>query len=477
MAKNKWFSFQKLADRFRLTKKPIVKQSAPYKTPGVYVEEVSNLPRSIAQVETAVPAFIGYTEKTEVKNGQNLTTKRINSLFEYELYFGYSPKENGLRINATNPDDPTVDFHSPSKYLMHYAMQSFFANGGGSCFVVSCGLYSNGVIIYQDLEKALLETSAIGEITLLVIPEAVNLDNPQKHADLLNRSLLECSKLKDRFSICDVYTHGGNYSDDISEFRNKVSGADRLRFGAAYYPFLEMSVNKSFDPAEITVTTSSGETTLASIQSENPYLYQNIKSKIQRLPILMPPSPVVAGQYASVDMTRGVWKAPANVSLNQVIKPSVSINDSQQESMNIDPVSGKSINAIRSFSGRGVLVWGARTLDGNSNEWRYVSVVRLFMMVEESIKKGLEQVVFEPNDNNTWVTVKSMVENYLTMLWREGGIMGATPNDAYFVKVGLGSTMTSSDILDGRMIVEIGMAVVKPAEFIVFSVLQKMKSP
>ncbi|MDN3203210.1 phage tail sheath family protein [Algoriphagus sediminis] len=477
MAKNKWISFQKLTDRFRTTKKATAKQTKSYQIPGVYVEEISNLPKSIAQVETAVPAFIGYTEKTEIQNGQNLTTKRINSLFEYELYFGSSPKESGISIDATNHDDPTVDFHSPSKYLMHYAMQSFFANGGGSCFVVSCGIYSDGVINYQDLESALLKTSAIDEITLLVIPEAINLDNPQKHADLINRSLLECSKLKDRFSICDVYTHGGSYSDDISLFRNKVSGAGRLKYGAAYYPFLEMSLNKSFDPAKITVTTSAGETSMASIESESPYLYQSIKSKIERMPVLMPPSPAVAGQYTSVDMSRGVWKAPANVSLNQVIKPSVSINDTQQGSMNIDPVSGKSINAIRSFSGQGVLIWGARTLDGNSNEWRYVPVVRLFMMVEESIKKGLEQVVFEPNNNNTWVTVKSMIENYLTMLWKQGGIMGATPNDAYFVKVGLGSTMTPDDILEGRMIIEIGMAVVRPAEFIVFSVLQKMKSP
>jgi hypothetical protein len=142
--------------------------------------------------------------------------------------------------------------------------------------------------------------------------------------------------------------------------------------------------------------------------------------------------------------------------------------------MNVDPT-GKSVNALRFFSGKGFLVWGARTLAGNDNEWRYVSVRRFFNMVEESVKKATEPFVFEPNDANTWVKVRAMIENFLAVQWRGGALAGAKPEDAYYVRVGLGATMTAQDILEGRMIVEIGMAVVRPAEFIILRFSHKMQ--
>jgi hypothetical protein len=135
--------------------------------------------------------------------------------------------------------------------------------------------------------------------------------------------------------------------------------------------------------------------------------------------------------------------------------------------MNIDPDSGKSVNALRAFTGKGTLVWGARTLAGNDNEWRYVNVRRFFNFVEESAKKATGQFVFEPNDANTWVRVQAMIENFLTTLWRQGALQGVKPEHAFYVAVGLGKTMTALDILEGRMIVEIGLAVVRPAEFII----------
>jgi hypothetical protein len=119
-------------------------------------------------------------------------------------------------------------------------------------------------------------------------------------------------------------------------------------------------------------------------------------------------------------------------------------------------------------------VWGARTLDGNSNEWRYINVRRFFNMVEESCKKASERFVFEPNDRNTWVTVRGMIEIFLLLQWRAGALQGAVPEHAFFVKVGLGETMTDLDLLEGRMIVEIGMAVVRPAEFIILRFSHKM---
>ena len=147
----------------------------------------------------------------------------------------------------------------------------------------------------------------------------------------------------------------------------------------------------------------------------------------------------------------------------------------EQEGLNVDATSGKSINAIRHFSGKGTLVWGARTLAGNDNEWRYIPVRRLFIFIEESVKKATEFVVFEPNDANTWLRVKAMIENFLSKLWREGALAGATPNAAYFVKVGLGQTMTPLDILEGRMNVEIGLAAVRPAEFIILKFSHKLQ--
>ncbi|MGN6352879.1 MAG: phage tail sheath family protein, partial [Parafilimonas sp.] len=151
------------------------------------------------------------------------------------------------------------------------------------------------------------------------------------------------------------------------------------------------------------------------------------------------------------------------------------ISDEVQGDMNIDATSGKSVNAIRAFTGKGILVWGARTLDGNSNDFRYISVRRFYIMVEESAKKAANVFVFEPNDGNTWVKVRAMIENYLTNLWRLGALAGSKPEQAFYVKVGLGQTMTFDDILNGRMIVEIGMAPVRPAEFIIlrFSQIQQ----
>lgn len=203
--------------------------------------------------------------------------------------------------------------------------------------------------------------------------------------------------------------------------------------------------------------------------------FKNMITKVSSSLTVLPPSGAIAGIYASVDNARGVWKAPANVSLNSVSRLTETIDNKEQEDLNVDVVAGKSINAIRAFTGKGILVWGARTLAGNDNEWRYVPVRRFFNMVEESVKKSTYWAVFEPNNANTWIKIKSMIENYLTQKWRDGALAGAKPDEAFFVKVGLGTTMTAQDILEGRMNVEIGMAVVRPAEFIILKFSHKMQ--
>jgi len=154
----------------------------------------------------------------------------------------------------------------------------------------------------------------------------------------------------------------------------------------------------------------------------------------------------------------------------------VNINRAGQEGLNVDRNSGKSINAIRAFSGRGTLIWGARTLAGNDNEWRYIPVRRFVNMVEESVSKSSAWVVFEPNDANTWARVRAMVEVYLVEKWRDGALAGATPESAFFVRCGLGETMSSSDLQQGILNIEIGLAVVRPAEFIILKVTRQLQT-
>ena len=191
-----------------------------------------------------------------------------------------------------------------------------------------------------------------------------------------------------------------------------------------------------------------------------------IKNKLDKLRVILPPSGAIAGIYARTDQERGIWKAPANVSIKGVIGPLLKITDDDQEKLNIDE-NGKSINAIRSFTGKGTLVWGSRTLAGNDNEWRYIPVRRLFNLIEQSVKKATAFAVFEPNDEMTWLKVRVMIDNYLNELWTKGALAGSKAEDAYFVHVGLGKTMTAQDILEGRMISKIGIAAVRPAEFII----------
>ena len=206
---------------------------------------------------------------------------------------------------------------------------------------------------------------------------------------------------------------------------------------------------------------------------ENIGIYKAAVNNIYTESAKLPPGGAIAGIFAQVDSNRGVWKAPANVSVSNIVKPWVEIDNDQQENLNVDIIAGKSINAIRTFPGQGALVWGARTLAGNDSEWRYISVRRFFNMAEKTLKLGSSWAVFEPNVEMTWIRIKAMMNNFLTNLWKAGALVGATPAEAFFVNIGLGSTMTPQDILDGKMIIEVGMAVVRPAEFIIIKFSHK----
>ncbi|MCW3162458.1 phage tail sheath family protein [Chryseobacterium oryctis] len=640
------------------------------KTPGVYINEIDAFPPSVAQVETAIPAFIGYTEK-----GPTVPT-RIKSFMEFEQTFGGAPAPKNVTVeldeNNTPKDTCSVE---ESQYKLYNSMKLFYANGGGVCYIVSIGGYKSAITSEAAFINGLDLLRKFDEPTLLLFPDAINLD-VAKLGLLHQQALLQCADLMDRFTVMDVKSENG-LETDSSNFRDKV-GNQNLKYGSAYYPYLQCAFpydfrfsdingntagkvnfkgifstntdlkksiedyeklindyntintawNPSPAPADATnpkklhqaitdgaklktavdkcwklleivgkpdipdITSTKFATFLQDLISNflkthaqdlvdfkksyeklkktdgvtdvddlsaldndtkfksvwgnistytestpNPFDtkikvsipadagppavpahdepdFVNIQAIIQKLHIgiintmdgmmkkmydfmlfeennlvvqipfysaiitklsscmnTIPPSGAIVGIYAKTDATRGVWKSPANISVNGIIGVTADINDSDQESMNIHET-GKSINPIRSFSGKGFLVWGGRTLAGNSNDWRYINVRRLANMIEESVKKACMQYVFEPNVSQTWVSVKGMIDNYLTTLWNDGALAGSKAEHAFFVSVGLNETMSAQDILEGRMIVKIGYAPSRPAEFIILEFKQ-----
>ncbi len=469
-----------------------------YRTPGVYVEEISLLPASVAGVETAIPAFIGYTQRAENSDtGENLSMvpTRITSLLEYRQLFGGA---NPVRFDFSIEDDldedgnlaersfsAAVNDSADLSYKLFQSLQLYFANGGGPCYIVSVGGYG-GSIAAGDDENGLIgginALEKVDEPTLLLFPDAVSLANTGDFGSVVTTALDQCFKLKDRFTIIDRYMSHDNTPVTDEQFRTAM-GMNNLNYGAVYHPFIKTTLNHEVNEETSLITHTDSEedngefdgVAIGSIKTDHPAVYRSLMARVRDIYTKLPPSGAIAGVYARVDRNRGVWKAPANVSLNSVIEPVQKINDEMQAGLNVDAATGKSINVIRSFTGKGTLVWGARTLAGNDNEWRYIPVRRLFIYVEESVKKATEFVVFEPNTANTWIRVRTMIENFLIGLWRDGGLAGATPDDAFFVKVGLGETMSAQDVLEGRMYVEIGMAAVRPAEFIILRFMHKLQ--
>ncbi|WP_299409913.1 phage tail sheath C-terminal domain-containing protein [Acaryochloris sp. IP29b_bin.148] len=545
-----------------------------YKTPNVYIEEVATLPPSVVPVATAIPAFIGCTEKAGNNNEYRLMPIRISSLLDYTTHFGGAHAtpfavtlDEKEQITQIQVGDSAI---TTPNYLMYYAVRLFFDNGGGSCYIISVEDYSKKPN-KQAFEDGLAALRKEDEPTLILLTDAVNLAGSTDYYDLCKSALRQCNDLKDRFSVLDVLATDNDATKGIgANFRGGI-GTEYLKYGAAYYPYLQTSLNYHYTDDSVTITTTtavgqliiggadgllvtysgsrsetprarvtitarqdidvaldnnvltirlpqaggsvadiltkvaaaslgkytvraSGATTqmfdttldetplsyppdtLAdkSIKTEKTELYSKIKLALNALRVTMPPSSAIVGVYATVDRERGVWKAPANVSLASVIGPTVKVTNEEQENLNVH-TTGKSINAIRGFTGKGTLIWGARTLAGNDNEWRYVSVRRFFNLIEESIQKATNFVVFESNNAITWLKVKTIAETYLDGLWRQGALAGATPEEAYFVNVGLGQTMTEQDILEGRMIIEIGVSVVRPAEFIVLRFSHKLQ--
>jgi phage tail sheath protein FI len=423
----------------------------------------------------------------------------------------------------------TID-NKTINYRLYSSIKFFYENGGGDCYIMTIGTYDyakESITDTTDFVNAMTLLKKESEPTMLVIPDVVEIKDPTG-TDLLttyanayslqSEMINHCGDMMNQVAILDI---PGGFSEplvgttSVQQFRNSVSPtlSKSNSYAAVYYPWLHTTVyqtseisynnvekasysqiqqmlNVEFTPDKGVMnpdlktiisafdtpadpkapTQESADTVLQNLSKS----YQLLMGAIMSNMNLIAPSAGMAGVYTTVDNNEGVWVAPANVGVQSTISPSIKIDNAAQEDLNM-PINGKSVCAIRAFTGRGNLVWGARTLDGNSNDWRYINVRRTLIYIEQSVKDAAKAYVFAPNDAGTWVDVKGMISNFLTGLWNQGGLVGPKPADAYSVSIGLGSTMTGDDILNGVMRVAVKVAVSHPAEFIEITFQQQMQ--
>ncbi|PPB83842.1 MULTISPECIES: phage tail sheath family protein [Mycetohabitans] len=428
---------------------------ADYKVPGVYVEEPFELALSIPAGETAIPVFAyeenkraKYSDKPilVLKDGQEIQSwLDVSQLIAKQR----DPLQQAV-ADATTAEKLTEAQNNLNKFNddllsdpLYLSLKTYFDNGGGRAYVMDVNSLASAVPGFDD-------------ITLLV-QAGVKLDSFKTSVSTL------CKPGNTYFAVFDgpsdeidpngkVTTSTTSISNDqgapkktkdATEPKDATEGYDSNPYTAAYYPWLQ---------ADWAI--KSDKTTRADI----------------------PPSAAVAGAYCTVDRERGVWKAPANVALKGGVTPKYKVSDNLNGILNVPSPGGKAINVIRAFRGTGPLIWGARTLKSDLDTWRYVPVRRLFNALEKDVRRAMGVAMFEPNSAPTWERVRSAIDIYLHGLWRQGALQGSTPQQAYFVHVGLGQTMTADDINNGKLIVQIGLAAVRPAEFIILQVSQQQLS-
>ncbi|MCK5312167.1 MAG: phage tail sheath family protein [Desulfobacteraceae bacterium] len=307
-----------------------------------------------------------------------------------------------------------------------YAVEGFFLNGGKRCFIGRIKPARGNEIKAGDfINRGLSGFCDIDEINIVYVPDVHMLSETE--ANILTTAIKKhCEQMRDRFAIID-----------IQKSRQRSSSIEKpvdSSYAATYYPWIK------------------------------------VKDPLSNQPIVIPPGGHIAGVYARSDNNQGVHKAPANKIIKGVLEPESNLSKQQQDILNL-----KMINPIRQFPERGVFVWGARTCTSDP-EWKYINVRRLIIYLEESITKGLQWIVFEPNDAQLWSRVRSCIEAFLYQLWRDKGLVGSKPEEAFFVRCDL-SVMTQEDIAQGRFVCVIGVALQRPAEFIMLKIgLQAMES-
>jgi len=382
---------------------------ATYQTPGVYIEEVELGAKPIAGVGTSIAGFVGVTDKGAIYQDQPTL---VTSWGDFTSKFGYYTS--------------TAPYVAPAVF-------SFFLNGGTTAFIVKSADDSDGAIVGTDggagARTGLTALTDVDEVTMVMTPGVTS--------DVVVKAVVaHCEHMGDRIAIIDA-PEDTITTTDLDTYKADAISADG--YATLYAPWYNSAVE---------------------------YIDTTDNDKLKNKKIFIPPSGAMAGIYSRSDSQRGVHKAPANEQVRGALELKVNYNKAEQALLN-----PKGINAIRSFAGRGILVWGARTTASNSL-WKYINVRRLFMFLEESIDEGTQWVVFEPNDAKLWDRVKQTINNFLTTQWREGMLMGSTPDEAFFVKCDR-ETMTQDDIDNGRLICEIGVCPVKPAEFVIFRIAQQ----
>ncbi|KTL62868.1 phage tail protein [Photorhabdus laumondii subsp. laumondii] len=450
--------------------------------PGVYIEEDASPALSVSQGSTAIPVFIGRFLPKETSTTPKIT--RISSWLDFTNQF-HVGCVTSITIKSTPPpaakkskkvekvegdistenengevkNDPEEEKKSDYTYevTVNYttssdALKLYFQNGGGPCYILPIADTNNTTLaLIPELIKQALE------ITLIVCSEQDSGYQSQIYNSLTSSLLNE-----GYFLIADN-------QDKTSAISTNVSSQT-----ATYYPAIKVSQLMQTEESLIAVSgyqdaKAANVTNLTELKKKNPDVYRKAIDEIQHISKMIPVSAVMAGVYCATDANRGVWKAPANIVLNGISDVAERLTDDDQKEMN-----PKGINAIRYFSNKGFVVWGARTLKKDDDNWCYIPVRRLFNAAERDIKQAMRIAVFEPNSQPTWERVRSAIDNYLHQLWQQGALVGSHPQEAYFVQIGQGVTMSEVDIKQGRMIVKVGMAAVRPAEFIILQFSQKV---
>ena len=406
-----------------------------YLAPGIYVEEVSTGPRPIEAVGTSTAGFVGVAPNVEALLNKAEAVNNWSQFVEKFVAEG----------NAATP--------------LAHAIYGFFQNGGGRCYVVNVG--PDGDLVGTPSERKGLDAlEAVDEVAIVAAPGYAD---PASYSAILSH----CEKLKDRVAILDAPLIGDadpNASAKIDLLKTVGTAAPTPR------PRRRPAAEEGGGGAE--EEEAPPPTGLRPPSSDGGYGAFYFPWIVVRDPfspkeqVAVPPSGHLAGIYARTDATRGVHKAPANETIRGALDVTYRVTREEQGELNTNGV-----NCIRLFANQGIRVWGARTLADSASEWRYLNVRRLFNMIEEAIERGTRWVVFEPNDQTLWKAIRRDVGAFLTQMWRQGALMGATPEEAFFVKCDE-ETNPPEVIAAGQVIAVIGIAPVKPAEFIVFRIGQ-----
>ena len=386
-----------------------------YFSPGVYVEEVPPSARPIAGVGTSTAGFIGVVADNVTmpfRPGRPLDPNNIVAADRFPLATAGVPQ---LITSWEEFKNTFGDFQAGNITLAH-AIFGFFTNGGTRCWVMRVAVDT----ALANLDEELPAFAGIDEIAIVAVPGATS---AEQHGDLL----AHCLNTKDRFAVLDGVQNPATLTPAaISPTGRSEAGS----YGAIYFPWIRV-----FDPVTNAIITA-------------------------------PPSGHIAGIYARSDGARGVHKAPANEVALGASGLERRISKAQQDGLNPD-----GINVIREFDGA-FKVWGARTrADEAHSDFRYVSTRRFFNFLRESIEEGTQFVVFEPNTPALWQRITRSVSDFLLNQWRGGALFGETPKQAFFVKC---DKDTNPDVVReaGQVVTEIGVAIVKPAEFVIFRIQQ-----